>query len=125
MSTYFKSRIWVITLVLGMGLLLVACLGPKPVLQSYNVERPPAGSDQPFKVEAVIHNQGPGAGQVSVMVVLENKQTGETIRQEEKDVVLDNGETQHVFFEMDLPISAKNMDPNNIDVHVDTHYPIE
>src|SRR5947209_67746 len=92
-----KGLLRTVVLLVGAALLLVGCLGPKPVLEGYNVERPPAGSDQPFKVEAVIRNDGPGAGQVSVMVVLENKQTGETIRQEEKDVTLDNGETQHVF----------------------------
>ena len=120
-----KNHIRTILLLVGVALVLGGCLGPKPVLQSYNVERPQAGSDQPFKVEAVIHNDGPGAGQVAVEVDLTNKQTGATIRQEEQDVELSNGETQHVLFEMDLPSSAKDLDPNDIEVHIDTHYPIE
>jgi hypothetical protein len=101
------------------------CLGPKPVLQSFNVHPPPAGSDQPYKVEAVVANQGPGEGQVQVEVTFVNKQDGATIVKEDKNTNLKSNETQHVPFEIELPESAKGLDSGSIDVQVEAHYPIE
>lgn len=104
-------------------LLLAGCGGPAPRVESYNAT-PPTGSDQPFKVDAVIHNEG-GRGQVAVVVNLIDKQTSQTLAQSENDVTMQANETQHVNFSIDLPISAKNIDPSNISVDVEAHYPIE
>ncbi len=73
----------------------------------------------------MVQNQGPGSGQVAVVVNLKNKQTGETIAQDEKDVSLEKDETQRLTFSLDLPPSAKGLDPKNIIVDVQAHYPIE
>jgi hypothetical protein len=108
-----------------MLLALSGCLGPKPVLQSYEAEPAPPGTDQPFKVDAVISNQGPGAGQVEVEVSLKNKQDGQLLAKESKEVELQEGETTHVVVELNLPPSVENLDPESIEVEVDTHYPIE
>ncbi|MBF6612238.1 MAG: hypothetical protein IVW55_03840 [Chloroflexi bacterium] len=121
-----KQRLLSLTFLLLTTMLATGCiLGPRPVLQSYQAVPPPQGSDQPFKVEAVVQNQGPGSGQVAVVVNLKNKQTGETIAQDEKDVSLEKDETQRLTFSLDLPPSAKGLDPKNIIVDVQAHYPIE
>ncbi len=107
-------------------LVLVGCLGPKPVLDGApTIDPPPKGSDQPFKVEAVIANKGPGGGQVEVKVQLIDKQTGDIIAQDSQDVQMDTNDKQHVLFEISLPPSAKDMDPGNIKVDVSAEYPIQ
>ncbi len=114
--------------VAGLALLLVlltGCLGPKPVLQSYSALPSAPDSGKPFVVEAVIHNEGPGEGEVLVEVNLLNKQNGTTIAQDSKTVDLKKDETQRVLFEITLPPSAKNLDPQKIQVDVEAHYPIE
>lgn len=107
-----------------LALLLAGCGGPAPRVQSYNAAPPPAGSDQPFHVEAVVVNTG-GSGQIEVVVNLIDKKTGQTLAQSSNDVSMEANETQHVNFSIDLPASAKNMDPANIRVDVEAHYPIE
>lgn len=104
---------------------LTGCLGPKPVLQSYTTKPPPPNSDQPYSIDATITNAGPGSGQVEVVVSLTNKQNGQTIVQDAKDIDLAQDETQHVVFNIDLPLSARSLDPSQIKVDIDAHYPIE
>jgi len=106
-------------------LALSGCLGPKPVLRGYEVEPPAAGSDQPYKIDATIANEGPGAGQVEVEVNMSNKQTGEFLAKENKEVEMQMDEIVHVLIEIDLPPSAQDLNPDNIKVEVDAHYPIE
>lgn len=106
-------------------LALTGCLGPKPVLQGFTTLPPAPNSDKPYSVDATIANTGPGSGQIEVVVNLTNKQSGETIVQDSRDVELAKGETQHIVFNIDLPLSAKNLDPSQIKVDVDAHYPIE
>ena len=114
-------------LVVALGaLLLSGCLGPKPVLVGDPVvEPPPRGSDQPFKVQATFHNEGPGEGQVEVEANLTNKDTGEFIAKETKQIEMQTGDTVNVLFEITLPPSAKDLDPEKIEVEVDAHYPIQ
>ena len=123
MSTAMKRAIYPV-LLLMMLCLLAGCGGPKPALDSYKSAPPTPGSDQPYIVDAVVTNNG-GSGQVAVVVNLIDKQTGKTLAQLEKDVSLEGGETQHVPFSIDLPLSAQDMDPSNIEVDVEAHYPIE
>jgi hypothetical protein len=120
-----RERFICIALLAAMLLTLAGCLGPKPVLQSYKAEPPPPGSGQPFRVDAVVSNQGPGEGQVQVEVSLTNKQNGELIARESKEVELQSGDTAHVLVELNLPPSAEDLDPESIEVEVDAHYPIQ
>lgn len=121
-----KSRKRLVAALLVVLFVTLGCLGPKPVLQGEPVVEPPEqGSDQPFRVEAVIKNQGPGAGEAEVEVSLTNKQTGEFIAKDSEQVDLQPEETVHVLIEVQLPPSAKDLDPQNIEVEVDAHYPIE
>lgn len=121
-----RNRLYsAILLILGL-VLLSGCLGPKPVIEGTPTVVPPEkGSDQPFRVEAVVVNKGPGAGQVEVAVQLINKQTNEVIAQENKEIQMEKDARQHVLFEIDLPPSARDMDPDNIRVDVAARYPIE
>src|SRR6188472_3787213 len=104
---------------------LTGCLGPKPQLQDVTSTPPPANTDQPFRVEALLSNVGPGDGDVEVEVRLTNKKTGEVLVSDAKDFTLQKDDKQHILFNLDLPEAARSLDPNDIDVNVDAHYPIE
>src|SRR3954447_16864503 len=120
-----RKRTLSICLLLLAALCLSGCLGPKPVIENYKSTPPVAGSDQPFKVDALLSNKGPGEGQVEVTVDLKDKQSNIVLVADSKDVDLKKDDEIHVLFNLDLPPSAQNIDPNNIDVEVDAHYPIE
>jgi YbbR domain-containing protein len=120
-----KKRLLSILTLTILTISLTGCLGPKPSVQSYDVQPPPEGTDQPYKVEAVVSNIGPGAGEVEVEVNFSNKQTGEPITSEQKEVQLQKDETLHVVIEVDMPESAQDLKPDDIEVEVDAHYPIE
>ena|SRR2546423_5421483 len=120
-----KKRLASIIIILSLSLALGGCLGPKPVLESYKSTPPSPGSDDPFRIEAVITNKGPGDGEVKVDVDLKDKQSGDIIAADSKKIDLKRDDTKHVLFEIDLPPSAKNLDPKNIDIEIDAHYPIE
>ncbi len=104
---------------------LTGCLGPRPVLQGYTTMPPAPNSDKPYSIDATITNAGPGSGQVEVVVSLTNEQNGETIAQDTRDFDLAKDETQHIVFNIDLPLSARSLDPSQIKVNIDAHYPIE
>jgi hypothetical protein len=95
------------------------------VLKDYTATPPAPSSGEPFRVEAVVSNASSGAGQVEVDVSLTNKQTGEVIDQESKDIQMEPNQTQRVLFEINLPPSAKDLDPQSIVVDVEAHYPVE
>jgi hypothetical protein len=118
-----KRRLLLISMLLLSTVVLSGCLGPKPVLESYQAE-PPQDASQPFRVEAVVRNAGPGEGDVLVEVSLSDKGTGEVIRREGQKVSLQTDETEHVLFELNLPPSAQEMSPDQIEVEVEAHYPI-
>jgi hypothetical protein len=109
---------------LALLLLATGCLGPKPVVDGFNSEPPAQGSDAPFKVDVTVSNVG-GDGQVAVEVSLVDKQSGQVLSKDTNEIDIKENEVQHVLFEMDLPPSAQNLDPQDIDVQVDAHYPIE
>lgn len=112
-------------LLLCTALMLTACLGPKPVLKSYTLNPPTPGSGEPYTVEFVLANEGPGGGEVEVEVSLTNKQTGEVIAQKMEEVELEKDATVRKQIELDLPDSLKNIDPGQVEVQVDAHYPIQ
>jgi hypothetical protein len=86
-------------------------------------KQPPAAQNDPYRIQVLIENTGPGDGQVEVSVRLVNKQTQQTILYDEQDVQLDKDERQSVNFEEALPPSAPAVD--QIDVQVSAQYPIE
>src|SRR4051794_14886704 len=86
-----------------------ACLGPKPVVDDYTVTPPAPSSDGSYRVEATVTNSGPGSGQVEVEVNLSDKKTGIVLRQDSTDVDMQEGETQHVLFDITLPPSAQSL----------------
>ena len=104
---------------------LAGCLGPKPVVQDYSLHPPEAGSDAPYKVEVLLANAGPGGGEVVVEVDLSNRRTGEIVAQEIRELDLQKDQTVRTLVELALPPSLQNLDPENIEVRVDAHYPIE
>ncbi len=109
----------------GLSLLLVGCLGPKPVVREFTLHSPEAGSGDPYSVEVVLVNNGPGSGEVALEVELLNKKTGEIIAQEMRDVDLAKDATLHLQVDLDLPEPLKNLEPQDIEAHVDAHYPIQ
>lgn len=120
-----KKRLSTILLLLFALLLAGGCLGPKPQIKDSIVTAPQKGSDEPYKVEIVLANEGPGGGQVLVDARLVSKQTGETIADESDTVELEKGETTHVFLNIDLPPSAQDMDPQDLRVDIQATYPVE
>ena len=118
-----KRRILLILMLALSALVLSGCLGPKPVLESFEAT-PHQDPNQPFRVEAVVRNAGPGEGEVLVQVSLSSRQDGTVIRREEQKVSLQTGETEHVLFELNLPPSAQEMSADQIEVEVEAHYPI-
>jgi hypothetical protein len=120
-----RKRILSFALLLLLMFSISSCLGPQPAVINFTTTPPAPGSNDPFRVEAVISNSGPGEGQVEVQVNLKNKQNGETIGQETHEIEMQPGETQHVLFEIDLPPSDQNLDAQSIQVDVQAEYPIE
>ena len=107
---------------LALALALTGCLGPKPVVTQVN-KQPPASAGEPYRLQALIRNQGPGDGQVEVSVRFVDKRDGHTVLTNEQDVQLGKDELQSVNFELNLPPGAPP--PDQIDVQVDAQYPIE
>ena len=119
------EKFLVATLLVALLFGTAGCLGPAPRFQGQpTVVPPPAGSDQPYRVEAVLSNAGPGEGQVEVEINLINRHTGEYLAKHTEEVQLHTGDTVHITAEIPLPPSARNLAPEDIEVKVDAHYPI-
>lgn len=101
---------------------LAGCLGPKPSVVEVQ-KQPPASPGDPYRVQVLIANTGPGDGQVEVAVRLVDRRTQQTISYDAQDVQLDKDERQSVNFEETLPPTAPPAD--QIDVQVSAQYPIE
>jgi hypothetical protein len=107
---------------LALVLALTGCLGPKPVVTQVN-KQPPASAGEPYRLQALIRNQGPGDGQIEVTVRFVDKRDGHVVLTNEQDVQLGKDELQSVNFELNLPPGAPPLD--QIDVQVDAVYPTE
>ncbi|HET9494041.1 MAG TPA: hypothetical protein VFR15_07425 [Chloroflexia bacterium] len=119
-----KRRLLIIPTLLLSALFLTGCLGPDPVLESFEA-RPPQDPNEPFLVEAVVRNASTvGEGEILVEVTLNDRESGEVIRREAQTVTMQSGETERVLFELSLPPSAQEMSPDRIEVEVEAHYPI-
>ena len=101
---------------------LTACLGPKPSVVEVQ-KQPPAGPSDPYRIQVVIQNTGPGDGQIAVSVRLVDKRTQQTVVYDDQEVQLDKDERQSVNFEETLPPNAPPAD--QIDVQVEAEYPVE
>jgi hypothetical protein len=101
---------------------LAGCLGPKPSVVEVQ-KQPPANPGDPYRVQVVIANTGPGDGQIEVSLRLVDKRTQQTISYDAQDVQLDKDEHQTVSFEETLPPNAPPAE--QIDVQVQAQYPIE
>ena len=102
-------------------LLLTGCLGPKPVVIGVT-KQPPTAPDQPYRIQVLVRNDGPGSGQIQVSVRFVDKQTQRVILSNDQEVQLEH-EEQSVNFELNLPPTAPPLD--QLDVQVDAQYPIE
>jgi hypothetical protein len=118
-----KRRLLLIPMLLLSALFLTGCLGPKPVVESFQAEHP-GDPSEPFIVDAVVRNAGPGEGEILVEVTLNDRQSGEIIRREAQTISLQTGETEHVLFELSLPPAAREISPDQVEVEVAAHYPI-
>src|SRR5437763_9486400 len=95
-ASSLRVRLLALLVLLLLPLSLAACLGPKPVVRSYSTQPPPAGSDQPYRVDVVVANEGPGGGQAEVEVDLVDHATGEIVAQQTQDIDLQKDQTIHV-----------------------------
>jgi hypothetical protein len=111
-----------VILSLALALALTGCLGPKPVVTQVN-KQPPASAGEPYRLQALVRNQGPGDGQIEVSVRFVDKRDGHTVLTNAQDVQLGKDELQSVNFELNLPPGAPP--PDQIDVQVDATAPIE
>lgn len=112
-------------MIIMIGVLFAGCFGPNPVVREYSLHAPTAGSNEPYKVEVLLGNDGPGGGEVVVQVDLSNTRTGEIIAQELKDIDLQHEQSVRTELDLTLPPTLKDLDPSLIDVSVEAHYPIE
>lgn len=93
---------------------VVNCSGPRPVVSRLRLQSPrsPGG---PYQVQALVHNDSPGHGQVAITFRLLNTATGHTIEQDQK-VTLQSGETSLVSARITAP-------PATYTPEVDASYP--
>jgi hypothetical protein len=110
-----------VLLALVLPLLLTGCLGPKPIVTGVT-KQPPTAPDQPYRIQVLVRNDGPGSGQIQVAVRIVDKQTQRIILSNDQEVQLEH-EEQSVNFELSLPPTAPPLD--QLDVQVDAQYPIE
>jgi hypothetical protein len=119
------KRIIVVLLLLPATLLLTSCLGPDPVVRDFVVQPSAQGSGLPYVVDVTLANEGAGGGQVGLEVNLTNKRTGDMIAQQLVEVDLQKNQTMQLAVSLSLPQSARDLTPDDIEAHVDVHYPIE
>src|SRR5215208_4023872 len=98
-----------------MALWVTQCSGPRPVVVGEPMVRAPDQPGEPYQVEARITNEGPGHGEVRVIVRLENRSTGQAYQKDET-LELDRGEDARVVVEINAP-------PADYAPHVQVEYP--
>src|SRR4051812_7600202 len=108
LSASARARLALVLLALALPLLLTGCLGPKPIVAGVT-KQPPTGPDQPYRLQVLVRNDGPGSGQIEVSVRFVDKQTQRVILSNDQDVQLEH-EEQSVNFELNLPPTAPPLD---------------
>lgn len=84
------------------GLWVTHCSGPQPHVVGAPLLRPPAQAGQPYQVEAVVANPGPGQGQVQVTFRLRDRVTGLAYQSQEQ-ADLESGEQVRVVTDISAP----------------------
>jgi hypothetical protein len=77
------------------------CSGPEPKVAEVRLHEP-TQEGGPYRVEALIENEGPGHGQVEIMFRLVNRATGQTV-EEDKESALEPHERTLVTVEIKAP----------------------
>lgn len=90
------------------------CSGPEPKVTEVRLQAP-AQEGEPYRVEAVVRNEGRGHGQVAVVFRLLDRATGQTV-EEDKQATLDPGERTLVTAELRAP-------PADYEPRVEVEYP--
>jgi hypothetical protein len=124
-KTTIVKRVIVMLLLPLAALTLTGCLGPDPVVRDYSVQPSAQGSGLPYVVDVTLGNEGAGGGQVQLEVNLTDKHTGVIIAQQVQAVDLQKDQTIQVSVTLSLPQSARDLTSDDIEAHVDVHYPIE
>ncbi len=115
MRTLFSVAGGVVVFALAAALWVNQCSGPVPTDVGSPTVRAREQPGDPYMVEAVIRNQGPGHGGVKVLIRLRDASTGDSY-QEEQQADLEYGETVHVVAEISAP-------PGQYEPHVEVQYP--
>jgi hypothetical protein len=97
------------------GLWVTHCSGPQPQVIGSPSLRAPAQPGQPYRVEAIIANPGPGQGQVQVTFRLRDAVTGLAYQSQEQ-ADLEPGEQVRVVTEIAAP-------DGNYQPEVEVRYP--
>jgi hypothetical protein len=105
----------VVVLAALMALWVANCSGPRPVVQSHEIEEPERPGD-PYRVLAVVRNDGLGNGEARVTFRLREPASSEAYA-EEKTVELERGATIRVVAEIHAP-------PRTYEAEVHTQFPI-
>ena len=77
------------------------CSGPEPKVAGVRLQEP-TEEGGPYRIDALIQNEGPGHGQVEVMFRLVNRATGQTV-EEDKETALEPRERTLVTVEIKAP----------------------
>jgi hypothetical protein len=97
------------------GLWVTRCSGPQPQVVGAPLLRPPAQAGQPYQVEAVVANPGPGQGQVEVIFRLRDRVTG-LAYQTQEPADLESGEQLRITTDISAP-------DGNYEPEVEVRYP--
>lgn len=79
---------------------LAACAGPKPVVESVAASDV---TDHKTTVSVVVRNSSSGEGQVSIVVTVRDRVSGEVVGRDERSVELRARERIQIALELDLP----------------------
>jgi hypothetical protein len=87
---------------------VVNCSGPRPTV-THALLIPPRTTAGLYEAQALVHNDGPGHGQVDVTFRLRNTVTGQTVQTESR-VDLQSGETSRVIVRIPAPPGSYTLD---------------
>lgn len=96
-----RGLVAVIATLIAIALYVSNCSGPQTTATDLRV-LPPHITGGPYRVEAYVHNGGPGHGEVDVIFRLVSKKTGDTVEADDK-VSLDAGETSLAWADIEAP----------------------
>jgi hypothetical protein len=97
-----KLPVVLAAIAVAVGVLWVLqCSGPRSeILETRLVE--PGAPGAPYRIEATVHNEGPGHGQVNVILRLRHLQERWTV-QEDRQVSIEAGESARVTADLFAP----------------------